>query len=111
MALNNAAMIMPNGSDDGSFFNALMADPRTNASAINAIMRAQTLFQDENSVEGSPAYLSNMPRDAAFEEILHITQDAGIGVDELIPAPSTPTVRPGVVALVPFQAQISHCNQ
>ncbi|MCO7224107.1 hypothetical protein [Pleionea sp. CnH1-48] len=64
MADNNAILIMPNGSDTGS-----------------APASGQTLFQTENVVEGSDAYLVNEPRDAAFEEILHLMHDTGIGVD------------------------------
>lgn len=64
MADNNAAMILINGSDDG-----------------NPPANGQTLYQTENVVEGSAAYLINNPRDAAFEEILHLVHDTGIGVD------------------------------
>lgn len=80
MANNNATLIMPNGSDTG-----------------DAPADGQTLFQSENVVEGSAAYLVNDPRDAAFEEILHLVHDTGIGVDG---TNSQPGVRAG------YQAEI-----
>ncbi len=74
MATNKATMIMMNGSDDG--------EPPADG---------QTLYETENIVEGSAAYITNDPRDAAFEEILHLMHDTGIGVDG---ANSYPGVRP-----------------
>lgn len=66
MANNQATLIMFNGSDGD------IEVPEING---------QTLFETENIVEGSAAYLVNEPRDAAFEEILHLMHDTGIGVD------------------------------
>lgn len=66
MANNNATLIMLNGSDDG-------APPA----------EGQTLYETENIIEGSSAYFSGEPRDAAYEEILHLMHDTGIGVDGL----------------------------
>ena len=66
MANNQATLIMFNGSDGD------IEVPEING---------QTLFETENVVEGSAAYLVNEPRDAAFEEILHLMHDTGIGVD------------------------------
>lgn len=80
MADNNATLIMLNGSDDD-----------------NPPAEGQTLYETENIIEGSAAYLVNNPRDAAFEEILHLLHDTGIGVD----AASAP-----VGALPSFQAEI-----
>lgn len=82
MANNNATMILLNGSDDG--------EPPADG---------QTLYETENVVEGSPAYLTNNPRDAAFEEILHLMHDTGIGVDGA-------NTQAGVAALAPFQLEI-----
>lgn len=64
MANNNATLIMLNGSDDGT--------PPADG---------QTLYETENVIEGSSAYFSGEPRDAAYEEILHLMHDTGIGVD------------------------------
>ena len=64
MADNNATLIMMNGSDDG-----------------NPPADGQTLYQTENIIPGTMAYLKNSPRDAAYEEILHLMHDTGIGVD------------------------------
>ena len=38
----------------------------------------QDLYASETFVEGSPEYLVTSPRNAAFEEILHLTHDRGI---------------------------------
>lgn len=65
MGDNNATLVMYNGSDGD----------------VSNIADGQTLYQTENVVEGSAAYLTNEPRDAAFEEILHLMHDTGIGVD------------------------------
>ncbi len=64
MADNGANLIMMNGFDQGE-----------------APANGQTLFQTENVVEGSAVYMTNDPCDAAFEEILHMMHDTGIGVD------------------------------
>ncbi|PID48943.1 MAG: hypothetical protein CR991_09155 [Proteobacteria bacterium] len=68
MANNNAELVLLNGSDTGT-------------PAVNG---GQPLYQTENVVEGSTAYINNdydNHRDAAFEEILHMVHDTGIGVD------------------------------
>lgn len=65
MGDNNATLVMYNGSDGD----------------VSNIADGQTLYETENVVEGSAAYLTNEPRDAAFEEILHLMHDTGIGVD------------------------------
>lgn len=83
MANNNATLIMLNGSDNDS-----------------APTDGQTLYQTENIIEGSEAYLSNEPRDAALEEILHLIHDTGIGVDGNV------NTLPGVDGLRPFQREI-----
>lgn len=83
MANNNATLIMLNGSDND-----------------NAPTDGQTLYQTENIIEGSEAYLSNEPRDAALEEILHLVHDTGIGVDGNV------NTLPGVDGLRPFQREI-----
>lgn len=44
----------------------------------------QALFEDETAVPGSTWYIDNVfegHRDAAFEEILHLVHDMGIGID------------------------------
>lgn len=82
MAENNATLILLNGSDDG--------EPPA---------EGQTLYATENVVEGSAAYLVNDPRDAAFEEILHLMHDTGIGVDG-------PNTLPGVPGLATYQQEI-----
>ncbi len=84
MAENGATLIMLNGSDDGT------NDPTTDG---------QTLYETENILEGSTAYLNNEPRDAAFEEILHLMHDTGIGVDG-------PNTLPGAPELTDFQAAL-----
>jgi Ca2+-binding RTX toxin-like protein len=38
----------------------------------------QDLYATESIVEGSTEYIANSPRDASYEEILHMTQDYGI---------------------------------
>ena len=82
MATNDARLIMLNGSDDGN--------PPTGG---------QTLYATENVVEGTAAYMANDPRDAAFEEILHLVHDNGIGVDG-------PNTMPGVSSVAAFQTQL-----
>lgn len=82
MADNNATLILLNGSDDG-----------------NPPANGQTLYETENVVEGTAAYLVNEPRDAAFEEILHLMHDTGIGVDGA-------NTTPGVPELAPYQQSI-----
>lgn len=64
MADNQATLVLLNGSDDG--------EPPADG---------QTLYETENVVEGTTAYFDNDPRDAAFEEILHLMHDTGIGID------------------------------
>ena len=69
MANNGATLILMNGSDDGS------NDP---AEGVGG----QPLYATELVVEGSQAYINNdyeNHRDAAFEEILHLVHDYGIG--------------------------------
>lgn len=69
MAENNAAIALLNGRDDGSNPNPT---------------EAQSLFQEEIQVEGGAWYMNQnyqTHRDAAFEEILHLVHDKGIGVD------------------------------
>lgn len=64
MANNQATLVMFNGSDNGN--------PPTGG---------QPLYATEVIIEGSAAYFSGSPRDAAYEEILHLMHDTGIGVD------------------------------
>lgn len=86
MAENGATLILLNGSDNG--------EPPTDG---------QPLYQSEIIVEGSPEYMANEPRDAAFEEILHLMHDTGIGVDG-------PNTFPGVPSDMPFQAALRHAT-
>jgi hypothetical protein len=69
MAENNAKLLLLNGRDDGS----------------NPIeLEGQPLFEEEIQVEGHKWYIEQdfeNHRDAAFEEILHLVHDYGIGVD------------------------------
>ncbi|PID45357.1 MAG: hypothetical protein CSB47_09095 [Proteobacteria bacterium] len=67
MADNGATLLLLNGSDTG-----------------NISLSGQPLYQTENTVEGTTAYINNnynTARDAAFEEILHLVHDTGIGID------------------------------
>ncbi len=67
MANNGAKLLLLNGSDDGS---------------NDVTMEGQPLYDSELIVEGTPAYINNdyeNHRDAAFEEILHLMHDYGIG--------------------------------
>lgn len=84
MTNNNAMLMLLNGADgDG------------NPPGLNA----QPLYQNELPVEGDSWYINNNyeHRDAAFEEILHLMHDTGIGVDG-------PNTQPG--ALPAYQAEI-----
>ena len=68
MANNGATLLLLNGSDDG-----------TNDPTVDG----QPLYATELILEGSEAYINNdyeNHRDAAFEEILHLMHDYGIGV-------------------------------
>lgn len=69
MAENSAVLALLNFRDDGS-----------NKTRVPA----QSLYEEELPVEGHPWYMENQyneHRDAAFEEILHMVHDYGIGVD------------------------------
>jgi len=69
MANNGATLVLMNGSDDGN--NPLPEN-----------VDGQPLYATELVVEGSTAYIDNdyeNHRDAAFEEILHLVHDYGIG--------------------------------
>ncbi len=69
MADNKAKLLLLNGRDDGSNSPALDGQP---------------LYEEELPVEGDSWYIDNLyeeHRDAAFEEILHLVHDYGIGVD------------------------------
>ncbi|MCW8329235.1 hypothetical protein MD588_10495 [Photobacterium sp. SDRW27] len=70
MTENNATLLLLNGSDDG-----------TNPAAE---LDGQPLYQNEIQVEGHSWYINQNydHRDAAFEEILHMVHDYGIGVDQ-----------------------------
>jgi len=69
MADNNAILTLLNGRDDGN----------------NRVRVAgQALYEEEIQVEGNSWYVNQEyenHRDAAFEEILHLVHDYGIGVD------------------------------
>jgi len=84
MADNNAVLLLLNGQDDG-----------TNDPTVNG----QALYDNEIQIEGHAWYISQNyeHRDAAFEEILHMVHDYGIGVDG-------PNASPG--ALPEYQAEI-----
>lgn len=84
MADNNAILVLLNGQDDGS--NPVEVD-------------GQWLFENEIQVEGHEWYVKQdyEHRDAAFEEILHLVHDYGIGVDG-------PNSQPG--ALADYQSEI-----
>ncbi|MBI9063887.1 MAG: hypothetical protein JEZ14_18030 [Marinilabiliaceae bacterium] len=69
MAANKAVLTLLNGSDDGK--NPVEVD-------------GQPLYENEIQVEGHAWYVNqdyNKHRDAAFEEILHLVHDYGIGID------------------------------
>lgn len=89
MADNNAVLLLLNGSDDGQ--NPVRAP-------------GQALYQNEIQVEGHTWYVNQdyTHRDAAFEEILHLVHDFGIGVDG-------PNSSPG--ALPAYQAEIRAAQQ
>ncbi|MGQ1787408.1 hypothetical protein [Saccharicrinis sp. GN24d3] len=69
MAANKAILTLLNGSDDGK----------------NPVeVAGQPLYENEIQVEGQAWYVNqnyNNHRDAAFEEILHLVHDYGIGID------------------------------
>ncbi len=68
MADNNAILTLLNGKDDGN--NSVEVD-------------GQPLYEEEIQVEGHTWYVNQdyNHRDAAYEEILHLVHDYGIGVD------------------------------
>lgn len=84
MAANNAILLLLNGADGQG------NDPD---------LPGQYLFEDEIAIEGHSWYINNNfdHRDAAFEEILHLMHDTGIGVDG-------PNTFPGV--LPAYQTEI-----
>lgn len=84
MAVNDAMLMLLNGSD---------GDTQT------PDIPAQPLYQNEMAVEGHNWYINNNyeHRDAAYEEILHLMHDTGIGVDGS-------NTQPG--ALPAYQAEI-----
>ena len=69
LALNQAKLDMPNGAHE---------QPGAGTS-----LQGQELFQLETPVEGDSWFMNNNMnhRDAAFEEILHLVHDMGIGID------------------------------
>lgn len=89
MAENGAVLTLLNGQDDGS-----------NPVQVNG----QPLYQNEIQTEGHSWYTNQnyQHRDAAFEEILHLVHDYGIGVDG-------PNGTPGAAAA--FQAEIRAAQQ
>ena len=84
MAENKAILTLLNGSDDGK-------NPVS--------VPGQGLYQNEIQVEGGSWYMNQdyTHRDAAYEEILHLLHDTGIGVDGA-------NTRPG--ALPAYQTKI-----
>lgn len=70
MADNNATLLLLNGKDDGK-------NPAGN-------LDGQPLYELEMQVEGHAWYINQnyQYRDAAFEEILHLVHDNGIGIDQ-----------------------------
>ncbi len=71
MAANKAILVLLNGQDDGS-------------NPLSTKVSGQPLYQNEIQVEGHVWYMNqdyNNHRDAAFEEILHLVHDTGIGID------------------------------
>ena len=76
MADNGATLVMLKG-HDGEFEDEFDEE-------VFAEIDGQALFEDEVAAPGSSWYVDNVfegHRDAAFEEILHLVHDAGIGVD------------------------------
>lgn len=75
MADNNAVLLLLNGKDDGRML-------RTIKLALTGIV-GQPLYREEIQIEGHPWYTEQNyeHRDAAYEEILHLVHDYGIGVD------------------------------
>ncbi|QZT35674.1 hypothetical protein K5X82_10105 [Halosquirtibacter xylanolyticus] len=69
MADRNAALYFFNTEDDKE---------QHMSSLTFAPFNGQDLYASEAFVEGSPEYIQNSPRDASYEEILHLTQDYGI---------------------------------
>ena len=88
MGTNEATLMLLNGADGSG------ANPPE-------IATGQTLYQNELPVEGDSWYITNnyTHRDAAFEEILHMMHDYGIGVD----TNGTPST---IGALPAYQAEI-----
>ncbi|PID48271.1 MAG: hypothetical protein CR967_00675 [Proteobacteria bacterium] len=70
MAKNGAILALLNGQDDGS-------------NPLSTKVTGQPLYQNEIQVEGGAWYMAQNyeHRDAAYEEILHLVHDKGIGVD------------------------------
>ncbi len=70
MAENNAILCLLNGQDDGN-------------NPVGNQVTGQPLYQNEIQVEGHSWYMNQnyQYRDAAYEEILHLVHDYGIGVD------------------------------
>ncbi len=70
MAENNAILCLLNGQDDGN-------------NPAGEQVTGQPLYQNEIQLEGHSWYMNQnySHRDAAFEEILHLVHDNGIGVD------------------------------
>lgn len=72
MASNNATLLLLNGNhQENGIFD-------TEDEEILSL-EGQELYEEELVVEGSQSYLTNSPRDATFEEILHLVHDYGIG--------------------------------
>jgi hypothetical protein len=87
MAENNAILCLLNGADDGN-------------NPVGDQVTGQPLYENEIQVEGHAWYMDqdyDNHRDAAYEEILHLVHDYGIGVDG---ANSNPGAAPA------FQSQI-----
>lgn len=90
MAENDARLLLLNGRDDGS---------------NNINLKGQNLYEEEIQVEGHKWYIDQdyeNHRDAAFEEILHLVHDYGIGVDG-------PNSNPG--AMPEFQFKIRKAQE
>ena len=92
MADNGAKLLLLNGSDGPDSWNALRG------------IDGQPLYEEEIQVEGGKWYMEQdyEHRDAAFEEILHLVHDYGIGVDG---PHSLPGAAPG------FQREIRTAQQ
>ena len=88
MAENDAILLLLNGAD---------------GEGNEPYLPGQYLFEDEIAVEGHSWYMNNNyeHRDAAFEEILHLMHDTGIGVDG-------PNSWPG--AMPDYQAEIRNAQ-